>query len=88
MIGRGILTSHSVAPISSCEHRGCQQPVSKISIHLVTPLSGEGLQALVISQQCEVHDAELLSELRCLYETRPPTAIMRGGIAPREGRHE
>jgi len=79
MTGRGLLTSHSVAAISCCEHRGCEQPVFQVSVHLVTPPSGDGIQALMISQLCEEHDAALLTELRSLYETRPPRWIMRGG---------
>ena len=79
MTGRALLTSHSVASTPHCEHRGCEQPVFRVSIHLVTSPSGDGLQALMISQLCEEHDASFLTELRSLYEMCPPKWIIRGG---------
>jgi len=88
MSDQGLLTSHSVTPIRICEHRGCGEPISKVAVHLVSSPKGDGLQALIISQLCQKHDAEFLSELRSLYETRPPKFTMLGGDRFREGRHD
>jgi hypothetical protein len=77
-VSRPLLSSHSTPAKAYCEAVACGRRTTVVSVHIVTPTNGDGRQAIVIGQMCDLHAAELQEELRAVSEVRAPLYVMRG----------
>jgi hypothetical protein len=78
-MSRPLLSSHSTPIRSACEAVACARRVSVVVVHLLTPINGDGKQAILLGQMCALHAQELQDELRAISEVRPPLYVRQGG---------